>query len=128
MIDKNINRRYFSEKKLPAFFDLCFSIKNTQLFLQNPKIERFIHNDLKFLVQSIQVIENLVDFIKFAVFFKLEADPEIYELLSDQVKRRIGAFQVEELMQVLVNLSHSLSPEAMSVFEVAADDIIFRLD
>lgn len=31
-------------------------------------------------------------------------------------------------MQVLVNLSHSLSPEAQSVFEVAADDIIYRLD
>jgi hypothetical protein len=26
LIERNINRKYFSEKKLAAFFDLCFSI------------------------------------------------------------------------------------------------------
>ena len=74
------------------------------------------------------MVDNLTDFIKFCTYYKLDSDPELYELLADQVKKRMGDFKVEEMLQVLVNLSHSLTPEAQSTFEVARDDIIFRLD
>lgn len=39
MIQKNINRKYFQEKKLEEFFSLCFSIK---------KPEKFYEEDYKF--------------------------------------------------------------------------------
>ena len=49
--------------------------------------------------------------MKFSIFFKIEDDPEIYELLADQVKKNISKLRIEELLEILVNLSHSLSPE-----------------
>lgn len=33
MIEKNINRKYFSEKKFDAFLDQCFSLKNPAAFI-----------------------------------------------------------------------------------------------
>ena len=39
MIEKNINRKYFSEKKLEEFFALCFSMQ---------KPEKFYEEDSKF--------------------------------------------------------------------------------
>ena len=65
--------------------------------------------------------------MKFAVFFKLE-DPEVYELLADQSKKNMGKMTTDQMLTVLVNFSHSLSPEAREVFEIANDDIITRLD
>jgi len=97
---------------LPLFFELAFTIKNIHAFLQNEKIQKFLAHDLKFIVQSVQMVDNLTDFVKFCTYFKLDNDPELYELLADQVKKRMGEFQVEEMLQILVNLSHSLTPEA----------------
>ena len=48
MIDKNINRKYFSEKKLEDFFEECFSLKNAAAFLEEDKrFKSFIAHDLK---------------------------------------------------------------------------------
>jgi hypothetical protein len=39
MIEKNINRKYFSEKKCEEFFTQCFSLKDPQRFKEeDPKI------------------------------------------------------------------------------------------
>ena len=51
MIDKNINRKYFQEKKLEEFFNLCFSMNKPEKFYEeDPKFNDFVHNDLKMLV------------------------------------------------------------------------------
>ena len=34
MIEKNINRKYFSEKKISDFFDECFALKNPAAFAE----------------------------------------------------------------------------------------------
>ena len=48
MIEKNINRKYFSEKKLEDFFEECFSLKNAAAFLEEDKrFKSFIAHDLK---------------------------------------------------------------------------------
>lgn len=51
MIEKNINRKYFSEKKCEEFFTQCFSLKDPQRFKEeDPKIQEFIEKDIKMLV------------------------------------------------------------------------------
>jgi tagatose-1,6-bisphosphate aldolase len=72
--------------------------------------------------------DNLVQFVKFMVFFRVDADPELYEVLSDSIKNNISKLTTDDILTVLVNFSHSLSPETATVFEVACDDFIFRLD
>lgn len=62
------------------------------------------------------------------VFFRIAQDPELYELLADQIKKNIKKFTTDELLTVLVNFSHSLSTEAASLFECTNDEFIDRLD
>lgn len=66
--------------------------------------------------------------MNFVIFFRISDDPEIYELLADVVKRNIARLTTDQILSLLVNFSHSLSPETVSVFEVAAGDFVFRLD
>ena len=81
------------------------------------------------IVQSIKEPANLVEFVKFAIFFRLSGeDPELFEILSDQVRKNIGQCTTDQILTILVNFSHSLSPEAQEVFEIANDDFIYRLD
>ncbi|CDW91217.1 UNKNOWN [Stylonychia lemnae] len=127
MISKNINRKYFSEKKLPRFLELCFSVKDLNLLTENEKFDEFIYQDLKFLIQSVKDVQNINHFVKFAVYFKLESDPELLEILADQVRRSIGRFKTDEILEILVNFSHTLSPECKSLFEIANEDFVFRL-
>ena len=48
MIEKNINRKYFSEKRLSDFFAECFSLKNPASFAEeNMKFKSFLMYDLK---------------------------------------------------------------------------------
>jgi hypothetical protein len=130
MIEKNINRKYFSEKRLGDFFAECFSLKNPAAFVdEDPKFKSFVMYDLKLLIQSLREPENLVEFLKFAVFFRLGGeDPEIYEVLGDHIKKNMNKFTTDQIMTILVNFSHSLSPEAQEVFDIANEDLTNRLD
>jgi hypothetical protein len=97
MIEKNINRKYFSEKRLEAFFEQCFSLKDPTAFAQDEKEFRsFITHDLKLIIQSIKDPQNLVELLKFTIFFRLDGeDPEIFELLADQIKKNMGQFTTD---------------------------------
>ena len=66
--------------------------------------------------------------MKFIVLFRIDQDPEIYELIADMVKKNISKFDCDQILTTLVNFSHTLSPESASVFEVANSDLQFRLD
>ena len=46
-----------------------------------------------------------MEFTKFLLYFKVDDDPEVYELLCDSVSKKIQYFKIDELLQVLVNLS-----------------------
>ena len=91
MIEKNINRKYFSEKKLDDFFAQAFSIKQPARFIEEDmKFKSFINHDFKMLIQSVKDPNNLVEFLKFGVFFRLGGeDPEIYEVLADHIKKNM---------------------------------------
>eukprot|EP00347_Sterkiella_histriomuscorum_P019411 403341726 len=127
LIDSNINRKYFSEKKLSNFFEICYQIKNPQLLRDDQKFQKFLNKDLKFIIQSLKSVENFYNFVKFIVYFKIDQDPELMELLADQIKTNIGKFKNDEILEILVNFSHTLSPETQSVCEVANEDFVYRL-
>jgi len=40
----------------------------------------------------------------------------------------MNKFTTDQIMTVLVNFSHSLSPEAQEVFDIANEDLTNRLD
>lgn len=130
LIEKNINRKYFSEKKADAFFEACFALKDPAAFVEeNVRFKKFIYDDLKLIIQSVKDPENVVNLVKFAVFFRLGGeDPEIFELLADQFKKNVQMFTTDQVLTILVNFSHSLSPETKEVFELANDDFVYRLD
>ena len=70
-------------------------------------------HDLKAIIQSVKDPDNLVQLLKFAVFFRLGGeDPEIYEVLADDIKKNMNKFTTDQVLTILVNFSHSLSPEA----------------
>ena len=51
IIEKNVNRKYFSEKKLDVFFEHCFSLSKPEAFVEEEtRFNSFIQNDLKFIV------------------------------------------------------------------------------
>lgn len=88
---------------------------------------RFVDNDLKFIVQSIKDMVNIYNLVKFVVYFKIGDDPELMEILADQIKKNMGKFKNDELLEMLVNFSHTLSPETQSLCELVNQDIIYRL-
>ena len=128
MIDRNINRKYFSDKKLDDFFDLCFSVKDKLVLLNEPRFAQFVNDDIKFIMQSVRQVDHVVGFTKFLIYFRIDHDPELYEILADQIKKNIANFNTDELLTALVNFSHSLNPETTSLFELANDEFIYRLD
>ena len=69
-----------------------------------------------------------MEFTKFLLYFKVEDDPEVYELLCESICKRVQFFRIDELLTVLVNLSQSLSPAVQEVYEVANLELVERLD
>jgi hypothetical protein len=61
------------------------------------------------------------------VLFRLDEDPELIEILCDMVCKRIKYFASDHMLETLVNLSHTLSPEAVQVVLVANEEICRRL-
>ena len=50
---------------------------------------------MKFIIQSLQNEENVVNFCKFIVYFKIDSDPDILELLADQVKKQMNLMNTD---------------------------------
>ena len=70
----------------------------------------------------------MVEFVKFLLFFKVDEDPELYELICENICKKIQYFTTDEMLTVLVNLSQTLSPAVHEVFEVANLELVERLD
>ena len=83
---------------------------------------------MKYIFQIVNQPKNIMEFTKFLLYFKVDDDPEIFELLSDRICRHMTAFKVDELLTVLVNLSQTLSPEVVEVFKLANLEFVERLD
>ena len=51
-----------------------------------------------------------MEFTKFILYFKIDDDPEIYELLCDLICKKMINLNIDELLTILVNLTQTLSP------------------
>ena len=113
LIESNINRQHFNEKKLPAFLEKCWQLQEPlALKEENERFMRFLYDDLKIILQCIDVPESIVGLMKLVVFFKVDDDPEIFDLLSDAILRKIRRLTVEDVLTVTVNFAHTLNPGA----------------
>lgn len=83
---------------------------------------------MKWILQNIKNPLNHVEFTKFVVYFKIDNDPEIYELIADGVKANLSNFTSDEILTILVNFSHNLSTETASLFNLANSEFISRLN
>ena len=73
LIESNINRTHFSEKKLETFCIKCFNLQNPVKFKEsNERLYRFLYDDLKVILPCIDQPESIVHLMKMVVFFKVE--------------------------------------------------------
>ena len=71
--------------------------------------------------------EYLTEFSKFLIFFKVDEDPELVELLCDQVCKRVKDFTIDEHLTILTNLAHTLNPAYEDVFQSVTSEFEERL-
>ena len=106
----------FSEKiGLRVFFELCFSLgsANAAELMKDKTFNKFVYQDLKIILQIVNGTDNLEKFTKFMVFFRVDEDPELLEVLCDNIASKMSYFTTDEILSILVNLNHTLSPEAL---------------
>lgn len=127
LIENSINRKYFKESRLDAFFEQCFSLMEPDKLMAEKAFYNFVYYDLKQLMQLVNKPDHLTNFTKFVVFFKVDEDPELFELITETVCQRIMMFSVDELLTVLANMSQTLSPATKEVFKVVNEEFIKRV-
>ena len=69
----------------------------------------------------------MVEFTKFLVFFQVDEDPELYELITEAICKKVQRFTVDDLLTILANLTQSLSPSTQEVFRVVNEEFCTRL-
>jgi hypothetical protein len=60
-----------------------------------------------------------VDFTKFVVFFGVNDDPEIFDLLCDSIVRNIRSVRVDDILTIIVNYAYTLAPNTKEIFNAA---------
>ena len=64
----------------------------------------------------------MVEFSKFIVFFGVDDDPEVFDLLTDAIMRKLRVLKVDDILTILVNFAHTLSPNAKDLFVAAEQE------
>jgi hypothetical protein len=71
--------------------------------------------------------ETIMNWSKFAVYFKID-DPYFWPALSGKIIERIKKFHCDQLLVILVNVSHSLSSEASNIFSMIGSHLGMKMD
>ena len=50
LIESNINRKHFNEKKIGAFFEKCWQLNDPKAFKSNDRFFRFLYDDFKVII------------------------------------------------------------------------------
>ena len=61
------------------------------------------------------------------VRFKADEDPELIEVLAEEICKHIKKFQVDQILSILANLRHTLSPTVLEVYKVVNQEFSERL-
>lgn len=62
------------------------------------------------------------------VFFRVDEDPELLEYLSYNILKKMPYFTVDEMLTIMVNLQHTLTPECMAVTKQMNAEFVDRLN
>lgn len=128
LIEKNTNKKHFNEKRLDIFFEKCWQLKNPKEFpKESERFFRFIYDDLKVIIQVVGSSQHFADLCKFVVFFGANDDPELLEMLSDCIQKKIRSMQCDQILTILVNFAHTLDPNAQELFTAANQEFGQRL-
>ena len=68
-----------------------------------------------------------MQFTNFLVYFKVDEDPELYEILCNQICKHIQFLKIDQILMILANLSHTLNPSVIEVYKVANAEFTERL-
>lgn len=60
-----------------------------------------------------------MDFTKFVVFFGVNDDPEIFDLMCDSIIKKIRSARVDDILTILVNYAYTLAPNTKDIFNAA---------
>jgi len=85
----------------------------------NARFKQFLYMDLKKVLQQVDRPSNLVEFTKFIVFVGADDDPEIFDILSDEINKSMRRMTVDDILTILVNFAHTLNPNSQELFEAA---------
>lgn len=72
-------------------------------------------------------VKYLAELSKFVVFFNATDDPELLDILTDAVARQFRFIPVDDILTILVNFAHTLSPNAQELFDVANQEFGQRM-
>lgn len=72
---------------MDVFFDTCWKLKEPKKLKENERFNRFCYDDLKVVIQCTDSHEFLTEWTKFLVFFGVDDDPEVLEMLTDSILR-----------------------------------------
>jgi hypothetical protein len=70
----------------------------------------------------------LVEFVKFIVFFGVDDDPEIFDLLTDAIIIKMRYVKVDDILTIVTNFAHTLHPSAQLIFDAANQEIMQRIN
>lgn len=73
--------------------------------MKEKKFYNFIYYDLKYCLQLVSNPDHIVNFTKLLVFFKIDEDPEMYELVSEVICKNVQRLTVDDLLTALANLT-----------------------
>ena len=99
-------------------------MKDPKAFKKDDRFFRFLYDDFKVIIQSIDRPKSLVEFVKFIVFFGVDDDPEIFDLLTDAIIIKMRYLTVDDLLTVVTNFTHTLHPNAQLIFDAANQEIL----
>ena len=68
-----------------------------------------------------------MDFVKFIVFFGVDDDPEIFDLLTDAILIKLRYVNIDDLLTIVVNFAHTLHPNAQTIFDAANQEVGQRI-
>jgi hypothetical protein len=65
------------------------------------------------------VPDSIVGLTKLIVFFKVDHDPEIFDILTDAILVKIRRLTVVDFLDVTINFAHTLHSSSQLIFDAA---------
>lgn len=82
---------------------------------------------MKYILQILQDVGNLVQVTNLLVFFQADEDPELIEIIVDEICKHLKRFSVDQILIMLANMRHTLSPSVLNLYGVVNSEFVERM-